>query len=288
MPSGTGTGTETGTGEMATWAIGDIHGCWLTLQRLLEKIEWNAAADELWLVGDLVNRGPSSLEVLRWAVDHDDHVTAVLGNHDLYLLARDCGVATGKESDTLDRILEAPDCENLLEWLRNRPLMHQFGRFVLVHAGLAPEWNIELAHGYVDAIRVDCRRDETHSLLSAIHVNRKNPWHVDLSREDQMAAAAVAMTRIRMVGPDGRADLDFTGPPGLAPDGCRPWFASSAVLRQGYNVIFGHWAMLGLYRSRGVICLDSGCVYGGRLTALRLDDGRVVQQDVLDEVDARG
>ena len=273
---------------MATWAIGDIHGCWLTLQRLLERIEWNAARDELWLVGDLVNRGPSSLEVLRWAVDHDDHVTAVLGNHDLYLLARACGVAPGKKSDTLDQILEAPDREDLLEWLRTRPLMYQFGRFVLVHAGLAPEWNIELAHGYVDAIRVDCRRDESHSMLAAIHTNRKKPWHVDLPREAQMAAAAVDMTRIRMVGPDGRAVLDYTGPPGLAPDGCRSWFVSSAVLRQGYDVIFGHWAMLGLYRTRGVICLDSGCVYGGRLTALRLDDGQVVQQDVLDEVEARG
>jgi bis(5'-nucleosyl)-tetraphosphatase (symmetrical) len=280
-----GTGTETGI--MATWAIGDIHGCWLTLQRLLEKIEWNAARDELWLVGDLVNRGPSSLEVLRWAVDHDDKVTAVLGNHDLYLLARACGITPGKKSDTLDQILEAPDREDLLEWLRNRPLMHQFGRFVLVHAGLAPEWNIELAHGYVDAIRVDCRRDDSHSLLTEIHTNRKKPWHVDLPREDQLAAAAVAMTRIRMVGPDGCAVLDYTGPPGLAPDSCQSWFVSSAVLRQGYNVIFGHWAMLGLYRTRGVICLDSGCVYGGRLTALRLDDGQVVQQDILDEVEAR-
>jgi len=283
-----GTATETGTEEMATWVIGDIHGCWLTLQRLLEKIEWNAAKDELWLVGDLVNRGPSSLEVLRWAVDHDDHVTAVLGNHDLYLLARACGIAPGKESDTLDQILEAPDREDLLEWLRNRPLMHQFGRFVLVHAGLAPEWNIELAHGYVDAIGVDCRKDESHSLLNAIHTSRKRPWHVDLPRENQLASAAVAMTRIRMVGADGCAVLDYTGPPGLAPDGCRSWFVTSAVLRQGYNVIFGHWAMLGLYRTRGVICLDSGCVYGGRLTALCLDDGKVEQQDVLDDVEARG
>lgn len=273
---------------MATWAIGDIHGCWLTLQRLLEKIEWNAARDELWLVGDLVNRGPSSLEVLRWAVDHDNHITAVLGNHDLYLLARACGVAPGKESDTLDEVLAAPDREDLLEWLRNRPLMHQFGRFVLVHAGLAPEWNIELAHGYVDAIRMDCLGDESHSLLAAIHANRKNSWHVDLPREEQLAAAAVAMTRMRMVAPDGRAVLDYTGPPGLAPDGCRSWFVSSAVLRQGYNVIFGHWAMLGLYRTRGVICLDSGCVYGGRLSALCLDDGKVVQQDVLDEIVPRG
>jgi len=273
---------------MATWVIGDIHGCWLTLQQLLETIGWNAKRDELWLVGDLVNRGPSSLEVLRWAVDHDDRLTAVLGNHDLHLLARACGVAPGKKSDTLDDVLGAPDREDLLEWLRKRPLMHQFGRFVLVHAGLPPEWNIELAHGYVDAIRVDCRRDESHSLLAAIHVNRNEPWHVDLPREDQLTAAAVAMTRIRLVDRDGRALLDYTGPPGLAPVGCRPWFASSAVLRQGYNVIFGHWAMLGLYRSRGAICLDSGCVYGGRLTALRLDDGRVVQQEVLDEVEACG
>jgi bis(5'-nucleosyl)-tetraphosphatase (symmetrical) len=272
---------------MATWVIGDIHGCWLTFQRLLEKIEWNRARDELWLVGDLVNRGPDSLEVLRWAVEHRDHVTAVLGNHDLHLLARACGAAAGKRSDTLDDVLAAPDRDDLLEWLRRRPLMHQFGRFVLVHAGLAPEWNIELAHGYVDAIQADCTGGESQNLLAVIHANRNKPWHVDLPREDQLAAAAVTMTRIRMVGPDGRAILDFTGPPRTAPAGCRPWFVSSAVLRQGYLVIFGHWAMLGLYRTRGVMCLDSGCVYGGRLSALRLDDGRVVQQDVLDAVAAR-
>jgi bis(5'-nucleosyl)-tetraphosphatase (symmetrical) len=270
---------------MATWVIGDIHGCWQTLQRLLEKIEWKAVRDELWLVGDLVNRGPDSLEVLRWAVEHRDQITAVLGNHDLYLLARACGVASTNKGDTLDEVLDAPDRDDLLEWLRHRPLMHQFGRFVLVHAGLAPEWNIELAHGYVDVIRLDCIGDESHSLLRAIHANRKQPWHVDLPREDQLAVAAVAMTRIRTVGVDGRAVLDYTGPPGTAPEGCQPWFTASAVLRQGYNVIFGHWAMLGLYRTRGVACLDSGCVYGGRLTALRLDDGKVVQQPVIDDVE---
>ncbi len=273
---------------MATWIIGDIHGCWRTFERLLERIDWNAAKDELWLVGDLVNRGPDSLQVLRWVVAHETRLTAVLGNHDLYLLARACGIAAGKKTDTLDEILEAPDRDELLEWLRRRPLMHQFGRFVLVHAGLAPEWNIELAHGYVDAIGVDCAGDDSHSLLAAIHSNRSQPWHVDLTREDQMAAAAIAMTRIRMVGADGRADLDFTGPPGEAPDGHRPWFNTSAVLRQGYVVIFGHWAMLGLHRTRGAICLDTGCVYGGSLTAMRLDDGRVVQQPVIDEVKRGG
>jgi len=267
---------------MATWVIGDIHGCWRTLQGLLEKIEWNPTRDDLWLVGDLVNRGPDSLAVLRWAVDHSDQVTAVLGNHDLHLLARACGIATAKKSDTLDEVLEAPDRDDLLEWLRRLPLMHQFGRFVLVHAGLAPEWNIELAHGFVDAIGMDCAGDESHSLLAAINANSRQPWHVDLARDDRLAAAAVTMTRIRMVDANGRADLDYTGAPESAPDGHRPWFATSAVLRQGYCVIFGHWAMLGLQRTNGTICLDTGCVYGGRLTALRLDDGRVVQQPLID------
>jgi len=270
---------------MATWVIGDIHGCWRTLKGLLEKIEWNSTRDELWLVGDLVNRGPDSLEVLRWAVAHHDQVTAVLGNHDLHLLARACGMAAAKKSDTLDEILEAADRDELLEWLRQLPLMHQFGRFILVHAGLAPEWNIELAHGFVDAIEMDCAGDESHALLAAIEEKSRQPWHVDVAREDRLAAAAVTMTRIRMVDADGRADLDYTGAPGSAPDGYRPWFATSAVLRQGYCVIFGHWAMLGFHRTSATICLDTGCVYGGCLTALRLDDGHVVQQPLIDEVE---
>jgi bis(5'-nucleosyl)-tetraphosphatase (symmetrical) len=273
---------------MATWVIGDIHGCWLTFERLLASIGWEASHDRLWLVGDLVNRGPYSLEVLRWAVSHDDRVSSVLGNHDLHLLARACGVAKEKRGDTLDGVLTAPDRDELLEWLRRRPMMHKFGPYVIVHAGLAPEWNIELAEGYAEVIHAECDAGRGQSLLGAIHASRKQPWHVDLSREERLPTAAVVMSRIRMVGPDGRAALEYTGPPGAAPEGLRPWFASAAVVRQGYTVIFGHWAMLGYYRARDVICLDSGCVYGGRLTALRLDDGLVVHQDVLDEIEVAG
>jgi bis(5'-nucleosyl)-tetraphosphatase (symmetrical) len=269
---------------MATWAIGDIHGCWETLQRLLEIIEWNPTRDRLWLVGDLVNRGPSSLEVLRWASGNRDRVRAVLGNHDLHLLGRFGGVCGAKKSDTLDPVLDAPDRDELLGWLRGLPLMYKFGPYVLVHAGLVPEWNIELARGYADAFKTGFSGDSALSLLSAIHDNRKVPWHVDLSREDRLATAAVAMTRIRMVGSDGRAELDYTGPPGSAPDDYRPWFATASVISQGYTVVFGHWAMLGLFRARDIVCLDSGCVYGGRLTAIRLDDGRLVQQPVIDRV----
>ena len=270
---------------MATWAIGDIHGCWRTLKRLLDAIEWTSSTDELWLVGDLVNRGPDSLRVLRWAVDHQHRVSAVLGNHDLHLLARACGVADEKENDTLDEVLAAPDRDELLGWLRSLPLMRKFGPFVLVHAGLAPEWNIELAEGYAEVVHAVCDAGEGDSLLRAIQQHRRQPWHADLPKDERLSAAAVIMSRIRMVGPDGRAVLDYTGPPGSAPHGLRPWFSTAAVVRQGYTVVFGHWAMLGYYRARDVICLDSGCVYGGRLTALRLDDGLVVQQPVIDDVE---
>jgi bis(5'-nucleosyl)-tetraphosphatase (symmetrical) len=270
---------------MTTWVIGDIHGCWQTLKRLLERIRWNPTRDDLWLVGDLVNRGPASLDVLRWAVEHDTRVSAVLGNHDLHLLARVCGVAEAKKNDTLDAVLEAPDRDDLLHWLQSRPMMHKFGPFVIVHAGLAPDWNIELAQGYAEVIHAECGRLGAPSFLEAIHANRRQPWHVDLPRDDRASAAAVAMTRIRMVNRDGRAVLDYTGPPGVAPEGLTPWFSSAAVIRQGYSVIFGHWAQLGLFRARDVMCLDSGCVYGGRLTALRLDDGRIIQQPLVDKVE---
>jgi bis(5'-nucleosyl)-tetraphosphatase (symmetrical) len=270
---------------MATWVIGDIHGCWETLQQLLDRIGWPVSRDELWLVGDLVNRGPSSLRVLRWAAENDGRVSAVLGNHDLHLLARACGVASAKKSDTLESVLDAPDRDDLLEWLRQRPMMRKFGPFVIVHAGLAPEWNIELAQGYAEVIRAECHGGRGASLLDAIHGSRGRPWHVDLPREERLPAAAVIMSRIRMVDENGSAVLDYTGPPGSAPDGLRPWFSTAAVIRQGYTVVFGHWAMLGFYRARDVICLDSGCVYGGRLTAVRLDDGHVEQVPVVDRVE---
>ena len=137
---------------MATWAIGDVHGCWLTLQRLLETIEWNRERDSLWFVGDLVNRGPSSLDVLRWAYENRGRLTVVLGNHELHLLARAVGAAKARKEDTLDEILESPDREKLLTWLKSWSLMHRFGPYVMVHAGLLPDWNIELTTALADAV----------------------------------------------------------------------------------------------------------------------------------------
>jgi bis(5'-nucleosyl)-tetraphosphatase (symmetrical) len=267
---------------MATWVIGDIHGCWETLQRLLDRIEWHTDEDELWLVGDLVNRGPSSLEVLRWAFQHRERLTAVLGNHDLHLLARAAGVAKAKKDDTLDDVLAAEDRDELLGWLRARPFVHHFGPFVLVHAGLAPGWNIEFTCDLADAVAARLAEPDGVAVIEKLFANRMAVWSPELEGDEQLAAAASVFTRMRMVGPDGSPHLEYDGSVSNAPAGWRPWFTASAVLRQGYSLVFGHWAQLGFYQAHDIVCLDSGCVYGGSLPALRLNDGQVVQEPVAD------
>ena len=269
---------------MTTWVIGDIHGCWQTLERLLERIGWGREEGDLWLVGDLVNRGPSSLEVLRWAWEYRDRLTVVLGNHDLHLLTRAAGVAGAKPGDTLDEVLAAPDRDRLLKWLRSRPLVHHFGPWVLVHAGLSPDWNIELTCGLADAVASRLAGPEGEAAIKRLYAARAEQWHPGLEGDEQLAAAAAVFTRMRMVGPDGRPRLAYSGAPTAAPEGWRQWFSASAVSNQGYTVLFGHWAQLGFYRARDAVCLDSGCVYGGSLTAFRLDDGRVVQEPVADPI----
>jgi bis(5'-nucleosyl)-tetraphosphatase (symmetrical) len=269
---------------MATWAIGDVHGCWQTLQRLLKRIEWNPKGDGLWFVGDLVNRGPSSLEVLRWAYENRSTLTVVLGNHDLHLLSRSIGAAKRRKEDTLEEILDAPDREDLLGWLRSRPLLHRFGPYVMVHAGLAPDWNISLATGLAESLAEHISGARGDEMIDLLYARRKADWNVNLRGDDQLAAAAAIFTRMRMVDADGRGQLDFAGPPGAAPDDWRPWYTQSAVRSQGYRLLFGHWAQFGFYRAHDAVCLDSGCVYGGRLTALRLNDGRVVQEEAVDGI----
>ena len=269
---------------MATWAIGDVHGCWLTLRKLLESIGWNPKNDFLWFVGDLVNRGPASLEVLRWTRQNSDRLVVVLGNHDLHLLARSVGAAKARKEDTLDTILGAPDRDELLRWLRSRPMFHRFGPFVMVHAGLAPDWNISLATSLAEKLGRGISGPRGDEMIRNLYAKRKTAWNVDLRGDDQLAAAAAIFTRMRMVDADGRARFDYAGPPGAAPEGWRPWYTRSAVRSQGYRLLFGHWAQFGFYRARDAVCLDSGCVYGGRLTALCLDDGSLVQEDSIDTV----
>ncbi|MCP4898009.1 MAG: symmetrical bis(5'-nucleosyl)-tetraphosphatase [bacterium] len=265
-------------GLVATYAIGDIHGCWLTLQRLLRRIEWDKKKDRLLLVGDLVNRGSSSLEVLRWAYSNRDTVTAVLGNHDLHLLARSIGART-RPDDTLDEVLSAPDRDELLDWVRKNPLAHLEDNMLLVHAGVHPDWSLDDVSELAPAAS---RRLNEEDGLETLYDLRKTMWRAGLCGDTRLAAALALMTSVRVVTDNGHPVLAFTGKPQQAPPSCKPWFESSRLVQSGVRIIFGHWAMLGVSRCGSAICLDSGCHWGGALTAMRLEDEELFSEPVAD------
>jgi bis(5'-nucleosyl)-tetraphosphatase (symmetrical) len=263
---------------MATYAIGDIHGCFETLRRLLRRFRFHPSRDRLWLVGDLVNRGPDSLGVLRWAAELGECAVVVLGNHDLHLLARAAGVAERKRRDTLEEVLAARDRDDLLAWLRWRPLLHREGDRVLVHAGLFPTWQAGEAERLAREVEAELRGGGAAGLLAGY--SRKSPerWEGELPAADRARVALAGFARLRTLDAAGRMCADFSGPPAEAPPGCRPWFAVPGRRSAGEHVIFGHWAALGLRLTDGYSALDTGCVWGQELTALRLDDGRVFQE----------
>jgi bis(5'-nucleosyl)-tetraphosphatase (symmetrical) len=272
---------------MATYAIGDIHGCFETLQGLLRRIELDPREDRLWLVGDLVNRGPGSLEVLRWAVEMGDRVVAVLGNHDLHLLARAAGVGGAKKRDSLDEVLAAPDRDDLLAWLRTRSLIHREGETLMVHAGLFPAWSPRQAESLARDAEGRLRGEGAAKLLASIEERTAERWKEGLSGPERARAALAGFARLRTLDATGRMCAGFSGPPDAAPRGCVPWFAVRGRRSAGLTVIFGHWAALGLKIGGGIAGLDTGCAWGRELTALRLDDWRVFQEPAA-EADPRG
>lgn len=263
---------------MATYAIGDIHGCFQTLQRLLRKVGYDPRQDRLWLVGDLVNRGPRSLEVLRWAAEQGDRIVVVLGNHDLHLLARAAGVSEARKRDSLETVLAAPDRDEILAWLRTRPLVHREGETVMVHAGLFPGWTPDEAEALAREVEERLRGEKAPKLLAAFEQKTAERWKDGLVGNDRARAALAGFAKLRTLGEDGRMCPEFSGPPALAPRGCRPWFADPGRKSAGATVIFGHWAALGLKVGEGVAGLDTGCAWGRDLTALRLDDWRIFQE----------
>ncbi|HKH45916.1 MAG TPA: symmetrical bis(5'-nucleosyl)-tetraphosphatase [Thermoanaerobaculia bacterium] len=263
---------------MATYAIGDVHGCYDTLQRLLRRIQYDRREDRLWLVGDLVNRGPRSLGVLRWAVEEEDRIVVVLGNHDLHFLGRGWGVSPEKRRDTLGQLLAAPDRDDLLEWLRRRPLFHREDGYALVHAGLFPAWTVEKAERLAREVEERLRGDGAAELVGAVDKKTAERWRSGLEGLERARTALAAFSRLRTIDPEGRMCAEFSGPPREAPKGCTAWYAAPGRKSADVRLVFGHWAALGLWRKDGVVCLDTGCAWGRELTALRLDDGRVFQE----------
>ena len=267
---------------MATYAIGDIQGCLRELQTLLGEIAFEPGRDRLWLTGDLVNRGPDSLGVLRLVRDLGESTTAVLGNHDLHLLA----VAHGNtdrlhKRDTLDAVLAAPDREQLLDWLRRRPLLHHESGlgYVMVHAGLAPQWNLSTALNCARELESVLRGHRYREFIDHMYGNTPERWDPGLSGWPRMRFITNCLTRMRYCHEDGTLNLRAKGPPGTQPAGCVPWFEVPGRGTRGVPIIFGHWSTLrldqGARRWADIHPLDTGCVWGGRLTALRLEDQRL-------------
>jgi bis(5'-nucleosyl)-tetraphosphatase (symmetrical) len=263
---------------MATYAIGDIQGCFDALERLLAQIEFDPRQDRLWLSGDLVNRGPQSLEVLRWAREHGDSITAVLGNHDLHLLALAAGVRDRKSKDTVDDVLDARDRSDLLDWLRSRPFFVVEGPHAMVHAGLLPSWTVERAAQLARELETELQGPRRKKALEAIYAGGSPEWSDGLEPPERWCALANIFTRLRTCTLNGKARYDFSGPLQQVPPGHVPWFAFPGRRSETHTIVCGHWAALGLHLEPGVVALDSGCVWGGALTALRLEDYAIFQQ----------
>ena len=262
---------------MATYAIGDIQGCYSALRRLLDQCAFDSAVDRLWFVGDLVNRGPESLETLRFVAKLGDAATVVLGNHDLYLLMRHAGLEPRSAYDNMDDILTAPDCNELLHWLAHRPLLHVEDQYVLVHAGLLPQWTIPKAQALAEEVQAALTGKSSKKFLLHLMGSRPDHWKNRLKGWARLRVIVNAMTRLRFCTPEGHMALRAKGPPDTAPEGTRPWFEHPERANRTHTIICGHWSALGFYREEGLIALDSGYVWGGALTALRIEDGKVFQ-----------
>lgn len=253
--------------------VGDVQGHCEALERLLDKVRFDPAADRLRLAGDLVNRGGQSLETLRLIRSLGKSAMSVLGNHDLHLLAYASGVRKGKrDNPEFETILEASDGRDLLDWLRAQPLMWKSGkrRLAMVHAGLDPRWGPEVARERARELE-HALASEPDEFFSHMYGNRPRRWRARQPHYMRLRAITNVFTRLRFCDREGRLDLDYKGSPKHAPKGVRPWFDFIHSDWQGWTVVFGHWSLLGAFSNDQVMCLDSGCVWGGELTALVVD-----------------
>ncbi|HEY5994983.1 MAG TPA: symmetrical bis(5'-nucleosyl)-tetraphosphatase [Gallionellaceae bacterium] len=262
---------------MATYAVGDIQGCGAEFRQLLEQMHFDPEQDKLWLVGDLVNRGPDSLQVLRYIKSLGDRAITVLGNHDLHLLAVAEGAAELHHTDTLDEVLQAPDRDELLGWLRRQRLLHAEGEYVLVHAGLLPQWSVKQAATLASEVESALRGADYATFLHRMYGNAPHTWDDELSGYKRLRVIVNAFTRMRICTPQGEMEFRFKGELENIPEGYLPWFEVSKRRSRDATVIFGHWSALGLKLEQNVIALDTGCLWGGPMSAIRLEDRKLFQ-----------
>lgn len=265
---------------MAHYFIGDVQGCYEPLQRLLEAIEFDPAADQLIFCGDVVNRGGRSQDVLRLLYSIRGQVIVTLGNHDFHLLAEDMRQPEGRSRNREFRqILTGHDRRELIDWLSHQPLVYRMEseNILALHAGVVPQWSLEDTVSYAAAVEKNLRSEKRNKLLKRMFRDRRRIWRDDLTGMKRKAMTANILTRIRYCNRKGKINYAAAGPPGTQPEGYKPWFKHKNRLTRDVKIVFGHWAALGLRVKKRYVALDSGCVWGRCLTAWRAEDGEIFQ-----------
>jgi bis(5'-nucleosyl)-tetraphosphatase (symmetrical) len=258
---------------LAVYAIGDLQGCYDSFRRLLDKLEFDPLADRLWLTGDLVNRGPKSLKTLRFVKSLGDVVSVVLGNHDLHLLALASQIRfSNNHFDALWKVLTAKDSAELLDWLRQLPLAHYDAELntLMVHAGVPPHWSVEKTLSLAGEVETRLRADDYIAFLEKMYGNKPSRWSDELEGNKRLRVIVNCLTRMRMIRPSGRLDFTHAGPPESAEKGLIPWFDAPDAAWRGTRIVFGHWSALGLVIRPDILAIDTGCVWGRKLTAVKL------------------
>jgi bis(5'-nucleosyl)-tetraphosphatase (symmetrical) len=258
---------------MATYAVGDIQGCYDELQILLDSIRFDPEKDKMWFVGDLVNRGPKSLKTLRFIKDLGNAAVCVLGNHDLHLLALALTDNAPVKSGDLEKILKAKDRDELIDWLRHIPLAHYSKNLdtLMVHAGVIPKWSVADVLNHAAEVSEVLRGKHPEKFLSAMYGKKPQSWSDDLRGNDRLRFITNCLTRARFITAEGELDFDAKLGPDTAPKGLLPWFKASERKAGKTRIVFGHWSTLGLMEKPGLLALDTGCAWGGALTAVQLD-----------------
>jgi len=271
---------------MATYAIGDIQGCYKPLRKLLKAVAFQPGADELWCVGDLINRGPKSLDTLRYLRDIGESATVVLGNHDLHFLALyyQCTPDTINGRHTLDELLAAPDCGELADWLRHKPLAHHdsvlgsqgIHNYLMVHAGVPPQWDLHTTLALSAEVEAALRGPDFRKFLNKMYGDKPSRWKDTLTGRKRLRMITNYLTRMRFCSANGKLDLQIKEGVNEAPEGFRPWFEFEQITNSETSILFGHWAALqGVTRHDRVYALDTGCVWGRELTMMRLEDHKL-------------
>ena len=257
---------------MGTYVVGDIQGCFSELELLLDKINFDQNNDQLWFVGDLVNRGPQSLETIQFVRSLGDSAKCVLGNHDIHLIACYAGVQPCKPKSSLNQILNHPSVDEIISWLRHQPLLHydQKLNWIMVHAGFIPQWDLALAQSCAHEVEAQLRDDQFTNFLEHVYGDIPNQWSSDLNDRDRWRVILNAFTRLRLCDMQGNMDFEYKGPLGGQAEHLHAWFDVPRKSSE-LNIVFGHWSALGLKQTKHLLGIDTGCLWGSQLTAARLD-----------------